>query len=135
MDVRSLIWVGRVSSVNPSACAARVTFEDRESVVSYELPVIVRGSQDTKDYWLPTPGEQVLCVFVPKGKSADGFIIGSFYSDADPPPVSTPNKRCVVFPDGTRVEYDMSTKKLTVKGDVVIDGNLTVTGTITNGGG
>jgi|SRR5690606_8735122 len=132
MDARGLIRIGRVSSVNPSACAARVVFEDREDTVSFELPIIVRGSQDTKDYWLPVPGEQVLCVFV---NSTDGFIVGSFYSDADQPPAATPAKRCVTFPDGNSVEYDLSTKKLTIKGNVIIDGDLTVTGVINNGGG
>ena len=150
MSAKGLIRIDRVSSVNPANCSARVTFEDREDVVSYELPVLVRGSQDTKDYWLPTPGEQVLCIFAENGKSTDGFIVGTFFSEADPPPASSSDKRCVVFTDGTKIEYDMSSKTITIEcqgpinikssamtitGDTTIDGNLTVAGSITSGGG
>lgn len=119
--LKNLIRVGKVSSVNPDNCTVRVAFEDQANVVSYDLPVIVRGSLETKDYWLPVPNEQVVCLFLPSG-NAQGFVLGSIYSLTDTPPVTDGNKRHVAFPDGTTVEYDCSASKLTIdaKGEVEI---------------
>ncbi|MBE3586574.1 MAG: phage baseplate assembly protein V [Thermoanaerobacter sp.] len=135
--LKNLIRVGRVSSINPGACAARVAFEDKSNVVSYELPILVRGSLETKDYWMPKPGEHVLCLFLPTG-NAQGFILGAFFSESDKPPVADGNKRHIAFPDGTVIEYDAATHTLSIDakgpiniaaagdvnviGDVVADG-------------
>ncbi len=127
MDLR----VGIVSSVNLNNCTARVSFPDRANVVSNELPILVRGSLQNKDYWLPHPGEQVVCIFLPTG-NAQGFVIGSIYSKKDAPPVANANKRHITFSDGTSVEYDSSTHTLTIdaKGIVKVIGNVTVTGDV-----
>ena len=127
--LKNLIRVGSVSAINPEKCTARVVFADRSEVVSFELPVLVRGSLRNKDYWMPDPGEQVVCLFLPSG-NAQGFIIGSIYSERDKPPVTEGNKRHMLFSDGTVIEYDSSTSKLLIdaKGSVEIDarGNVTI---------
>ena len=148
--LQNIIRVGRVSSVHPENGTARVAFSDRSDVVSYELPVLGRGSLNNKDYWLPDPDEQVVCLFLPNGNE-QGFVIGSPFSKADPPPVEDPNKRHMAFSDGTVIEYDRSTHTLLidVKGPiniittsqvniaaaagVNITGNLTVSGSINAG--
>lgn len=133
MDIR----VGIISSVNPAACTARVAFEDRSSVVSFDLPILVRGSLQNKDYWLPDPGEQVVCLFLPSG-NAQGFILGSIYSAKDKPPVTDGNKRHIAFIDGTKIEYDRVTHTLTIdaKGpiNIIAAGDVTVTGDVTADG-
>ncbi|WP_025847595.1 phage baseplate assembly protein V [Paenibacillus ehimensis] len=132
-----MIRVGKVSSINPKECSARVAFEDRSDVVSFELPILVRGSIGTLDYWMPAPGEQVVCLFLPSG-AAQGFILGAFYSESDPPPVKDAAKRHITFPDGTTIEYDATTHILNIQaagqvkiqatgdvhviGDVIADG-------------
>lgn len=118
--LKNIVQIGIVSSVNPKNCTARVHNE----ITSGELSVLVRGSFSAKDYWMPTPGEQVLCIMMPNGNT-QGFIVGAFYSDADKPPVTDANKRHVKFPDGTSVEYDLSTKTMSIdtKGPV----NVTTT--------
>ncbi|MBO8136808.1 MAG: phage baseplate assembly protein V [Desulfotomaculum sp.] len=148
--LKNLIRVGIVSSVNASDCTARVAFEDRSDVVSYELPVLVRGSLHNKDYWMPDPGEQVICIFLPSG-NARGFILGSIYSEKDKPPVADSNKRHITFSDGTVIEYDRktSTLKVDVKGPInivttgqveitasgiTVNGNITATGDVKAGG-
>ena len=125
--LKNLIRVGIVSSASPEACSARVAFGDRSAMVSYELPVLVRGSLQNKDYWVPDPGEQVVCVFLPSG-NAQGFILGSLYSGVDPPPVTDGNKRHIKFSDGTTVEYDRATHTLTLdtKGPI----NIITTGPV-----
>lgn len=130
---------GVVSSINASNCTVRVSFLDRENVVSAELPVLTHGSFKNKHFWMPNPDESVVCVFT-DSKLIDGFVIGSFYTEEDTPPVADPNKYHISFSDGTVFEYDTSTKKLlvdakgqielkasTIKivGDVVVDGTVT----------
>jgi phage baseplate assembly protein V len=125
--LKNLIRVGRISSTDPTACTARVAFEDKSNMVSYELPILVKGSLQNKDYWMPVPGEQVVCLFLPSG-NAQGFILGAFYSKKDQPPVVDGNKRHISFSDGGYIEYDSSTNTLTISADVTVDGNLEVTG-------
>jgi phage baseplate assembly protein V len=129
--LKNLARVGRVSSINPANATVRVVFEDRENMVSYDLPVIVRQSMRNKDYWLPDVGEQVLCLFLPSG-NAQGFVLGAFYSDEDLPPVNDANKRHVRFDDGTSVEYDRKSHRLSIrcKGDIDIEaqGNIRLAG-------
>lgn len=148
--LKNLVRVGRVSSINPGAGTIRVVFEDRQNMVSYDLPVLVRQSLKNKDYFMPDIGEQVVCLFLPSG-NAQGFCLGSFYSDVDRPPVSNPDKRHVTFADGTSVEYDRGTHTLTVNAqgpvnitatvgvtvnsDLRVNGNISATGTIIDSGG
>lgn len=65
MDIKRLIRVGTVSSVNAAAGTLRVAFAAQNEMVTYELPVLTRGSKNNKDYWLPDVDEQVLCLFLP----------------------------------------------------------------------
>lgn len=131
--LKNLIRVGRISSIDPDNATVRVVFEDRQNDVSYNLPVLVRQSQKNKDYFMPDVGEQVVCLFLPNG-NAQGFCLGSFYSDADTPPVNNPNKRHVRFEDGTSVEYNRGTHVLTIQTqgtvNIVAAGNINVTGDV-----
>lgn len=72
-----MLRFGVVSSVDSSNGSAKVAFEDRDSIVSYDLPVF-------KKAWPIEPGETVACIF---GKDpADGLVLGDFYTEDDPPP-------------------------------------------------
>lgn len=109
MDIRDMFRIGMVSSVNGKNCTARVTFPDKEDMVSAELPIVVIGSYQTKGYWVPEVGMQVLCCFMPNpagtGMNA-GFILGGFYSDQHQPEESNPNVRCLKVPDGSYIRFD-----------------------------
>ena len=92
-QLKNMLRVGRVSSVNGANCTARVTFPDKEGLVSAELPMLQIGSLSTKGYWVPEVDTQVLCAFLPNpsGKGINtGFILGAFYSTENPPPESDP---------------------------------------------
>lgn len=132
-NCKNLIRVGRVSSINPAACSARVAFEDKSNVVSYDLPILVRGSLDNKDYWMPQPNEQVVCMFLPSG-NAQGFILGSFYSEKDLPPVASQDKHHMAYSDGTTLEYDTNTHTLTINAigaiNIIASGSIHVTGDV-----
>ncbi|RNB72181.1 phage baseplate assembly protein V [Brevibacillus panacihumi] len=132
MDItKNLIRVGRVSAVYPERCTARVVFDDRANLVSYELPTLGRGSLANKDYWLPDVDEQVWCLFLPNGNQ-QGVILGTTFNRADPPPdppVQDKDKRYFRFGDGTYIQYDRNSHTMTIdipRGTVVINGRLIV---------
>lgn len=109
MDIRDIFRVGKVSSVNGANCTARVTFPDKDDLVSGDLPIIVIGSYQTKGYWVPEVGMQVLCCFMPNPSGRgmnDGFILGGFYSTENPPEQTDPKVRCLKLPDGCYVKFD-----------------------------
>jgi len=55
----------------------------------------------------------VVCLFLPTG-NARGFILASFYSEHDKPPVQEKNKRQIKFSDGTSFDYDENTHVLNI---------------------
>lgn len=112
--LNGLIKIGEVSSVNYANGTARVVFDDDDSVVSNDLPVLQRNTIANMDYVMPDVGEDVLCVFLPNGVE-EGFIIGSFYAGEITPPESSGSKRTVVFSDNTKISYDRETHQLSVK--------------------
>ncbi len=127
MDTKNLVRAGRVSAVIPERMAVKVVFEDKDRMVSDELPVLTFGSSKNKMYWLPDVGEQVCCLMLPNGHNA-GFCIGSFYSDADSPKVSDREIRRIDFGDGSYVQFDRKTGNL----DISCTGNVTINGKTIN---
>lgn len=147
-DATNWIRIGEVSSVDPAKCMARVVFDDEDGYISDDLPIVQRNTQNTKDYWLPAVGEDVICLFLPCGEE-DGFILGSFYADEIEPPTSSETKRCTEYPDGTVIEYDWEAHELKVtgaekitfdvpaimfKGNLEIDGDIIATGGVSADG-
>ncbi|WP_077073648.1 phage baseplate assembly protein V [Mailhella massiliensis] len=127
-DLADLIRVGEVTSVNPAAMTARVTFDDDDGVTSYDLPILQRNTLNNHDHCCVDVGEDALCLFLPTGIE-EGFILGSFYAGEVTPPSGSGDVRMVEFSDGTKLFYDRSSHKLT--GDVKGDVSLTVSGTVT----
>lgn len=99
------IKIGEVSSVDYAAGTARVVFDDDDSVVSYNLPVLQTNTYSNKDYAMPDVGEDVLCLFLPSGLE-EGFILGSFYAGEIELPTTDGDVRAVKFSDGTEITYD-----------------------------
>ena len=139
MDIKRLIRVGTVSSVNAAAGTVRVAFAAQDDMVTYELPVITRGSKNNKDYWLPDVDEQVLCLFLPNtsGRGVrDGFVLGTFYSSVDAPVENSGDVHAVKYGDGTIIKHDRSTGKLTINAtgdiDIIAGGNVTINGQTIN---
>lgn len=135
-DVQSLIKIGEVSSIDPAKCTARVVFDDEDSIVSYDLPVLQRNTIKNHDFAMPDIGEDAIVLFFGEGQE-DGVIIGSIYAGEVTPPESTENRRTVVFDDDTRVCYDRQEHKLTVtiEGTEIVfnrqDGSITVPNAVT----
>lgn len=139
MDIKRLVRVGTVSSVNAAAGTVRVAFAAQDDMVTYELPVITRGSKNNKDYWLPDVDEQVLCLFLPNTSGrgvCDGFVLGTFYSSVDTPVENSGDVHAVKYGDGTIIKHDRSTGKLTINAtgdiDIIAGGNVTINGQTIN---
>lgn len=135
MDIKKLIRVGTVSTVNAAAGTVRVAFAAQDDMVTYELPVITRGSKNNKDYWLPDVDEQVLCLFLPNTSGrgiCDGFVLGTFYSSVDAPVENSGDVHAVKYGDGTIIKHDRSTGKLTINAtgdiDIIAGGKVTING-------
>jgi len=109
--VRHVVRVGIVVSTDPAAGTVRVQIGDADGLVTHNLPVLHRQTLRNKDYAMPDPGEQVLCVFLPLGIE-QGFCLGSFYSRVDGTPVQDQDKRHVTFADKTLLEYDRKNHEL-----------------------
>lgn len=111
--LNQLIRVGKVSSINPQNCTARVVFEDNDDLVSDELPILTRNTLFNKDYWMPDVNEQVLCLFLPIAPS-HGFILGSFYSLADLPIETNGDIWSIQFKDGSKLSFNRATGVLSL---------------------
>ncbi len=127
IDVKNIIRIGEISSVNPNDMTARVTFPDKDDVVSGDLKIITQGSQQTKKYWLPVPKEPVLCIMLPNNTTSlnQGFIIGSYFTAQNVVPANSgEGKRLIDFGDGTIISYDRNAKELNINcaGGIKING-------------
>lgn len=119
--------IGVVSSLDTATARVRVVFDDMDNVASYWLPVVHHKTLKDKSYWMPDPGEHVVCLLDENGE--EGAVLGAIYSAVDTVPVTSGDKCHVAFDDGTTVDFDRSTKALTIdcKGDILIKSATLVT--------
>ena len=143
----NLVKVGEIVSVNPEKATVRILFKDRDKKVSAEIPVSFHHTKGIKLYSMPREGQIAWCIF-PANMEDYGILIGSSYNEKDKPPQKDKSVHLILFPDGTKIEYDERVKKITVytkgsveitavtthNGDITINGNLTVNGNITASG-
>ena len=124
-DSRRLISEGIVSVVYPERHSARVTFPDKDDVVSAELPILTPCGSQNKSYSLPDVGESVICLFASNDDtSGTGFILGARYDDKNPPAVNSQDITRMDFKDGTFIQFDRAKSELKIecKGDIIING-------------
>lgn len=134
---------GVVETVDVAAGTARVRFGD---LVTGDIPWLSPRAGKTRVAAPPSAGEQVL-VLSPEGRTSAAIIIGSLSSDAHPHPATDGSSR-IEFEDGAAIGYDPAAQRLTIrlpaaatiaieaeggatwKGDIALDGSLTVTGKV-----
>ena len=124
MDVKNLIRFGVVSAVYPERCAARVTYQDRDNMVSAEMPVLQSSCLNNKFYSLPDVGDSVVCVMFPNDQNGGGVILGSFYTEKNLPPAQAQDIAMIKFGDGTTLKYDRAAHELSINcvGNIKING-------------
>lgn len=125
---------GRISEMDLSKGLARVRFKE-DGIVSPWLSIAVPNTKDTK-YSLPMAvNEHVYCIMDENGDT--GVIGGAIYS-RDSQPELVGGSVGVVFPDGSKVEFNDGTLIIEAVGEVnitaspkvTIEGNLEVSGFI-----
>jgi len=116
---------------------ARVEF-DELGIKTGWLSLPCSGSKSVKS-WVTFPVNTQVAVLM-HSDGEQGEIIGSTWSDTDAPPSFASDKvRGIEFPDGTKIYYDWSSRKLTIDADKDIEikckdlkltGDLEVTGSV-----
>lgn len=122
----SVFRVGLVQAQDVQNCRVRVTFPDRDQLISWWLPIVVPKSQNDKAYWIPDIGEQVVCLM--DAHDEDGAVLGGIYSSADTTPVQSADKWHVTWKDTATFEYDRSSHTLAVNVPSAGTINITVNG-------
>lgn len=111
---------GFVSAIDAQAHRVRVHLPELD-LETWWLAVLVPGSRADRHYGLPDIGEHVACLLDARGES--GVVLGSLYSARDAAPVDgAPDRHHVRFADGTTLDYDRRSHKLTIHcvGDIEI---------------
>lgn len=108
----------------PERHSARVEFEDKDGLISAELPILIPCAAQNKFYSLPDIGETVVCLTATNTDDGTGWIIGSRYHDKATPKVNSQDKTRMDFADGTFIEYDRQSHELNINciGDIKING-------------
>lgn len=124
MKTQSLIRYGKVSAVYPERATARVVYDDKENLVSAEMPILQPACLQSRFYSLPKVGDNVVTLSYPNGEDGAGVIIGSFYSEVNKPPTTDGNKIMLNISDKLIIEFDESTSELKIdcKGRIKING-------------
>lgn len=122
---------GIVTQVDDAKARVRVKVPSRDNLESYWLEVLQRGSKGNRDYWMPDVDDQVRILTDEKLEA--GCVLGAIYSESDPPPVSDRNLYHVEFQDGTIIDFNRTTGKLSILTtgdiDIIAGGNMKLVAT------
>lgn len=113
--LRSMVRTGTISAVYPEKGTARVVFDDKDGTSSPELHILHRFSGKNKDYFVPDIGDQAVCLFANNDKNfSTGYILGTYFTDKQPPQAASADIMRLDFADGSYIEYDRAAHALTV---------------------
>jgi len=116
MDVR----IGIVSSINYENGSVRVSFTDKDNMVSKELPLL------SFEYNPPSVGNSVLCVFYTMGR---GICLGKFFNQNNTPSSYGGDIFRKDLGIDSFLEYNKTLKTLTISAEnIILDGDITITG-------
>lgn len=114
--MNDLIRIGTVTSVNYAEGTVKIVQEDRDDSVSFDLPLL------SFEYAPPAIGDMVLAVFL---DNTQGFVLGKPFNINNPPKNGNKNIIRKDYDVDAFVEYDKSTKTLTVKAEhIMVQGDF-----------
>jgi phage baseplate assembly protein V len=123
---QNAVSIGYVSEVivDDTQANVRVIFPDRvdhkgQPLITKPIPVLQIASQAKKSFAVPRKGDMVAVQKMANGTSSY-LVTGSFYTTANPPPVTDPMLDHCVYDDGSTKEFNASngTESWKLKGDV-----------------
>ena len=114
--INSLVREGEITQIYPERMTARVTFGDKDDIVSAELGILTQGSAKNKKYFNYDIGDQVVCLFAPNDEtSGTGWIIGSAFNEVDKVPEKVDaDVQKTEFADGTFISYNRKTHEMEI---------------------
>ncbi|MDT8901825.1 phage baseplate assembly protein V [Anaeroselena agilis] len=112
-EVKNLFRVGTVSAIDEVNQLVRVAFDDLDDTVSAWLQVAAWGAYIDDNFWLPDPDEQVMCMFMPTGRS-EGYVLFSVRGAVNAPKAGAQGRRYIRFADGAVVEHDRASSTMTI---------------------
>ena len=119
--MEDLIRIGRISSINYKDGTAKVVYNDKDDMVTGELPFLAN------EYMMPKADDLVLVLHLKKGRSK-GVIIGKIYSDQLRPQINGKDKYFKALTEKTNLKAENG--KLTIEADDIIfnssDGTITL---------
>ena len=122
--IANLVMIGTIVEVDAAAVRARVRIGDMTTAL---LPWISPRAAVMNVWTAPAIGEQVMVVSH-NGDPAQGVIIGSLHSHANPSPSSNTNLFKIIFSDGSYVEHDTVSRAMKIgctgKVEVDADGDI-----------
>lgn len=120
-----MLKFGNICDIDAASGLCRVEFDD-DGITSDWLPLIVKNSFNTKDFFIFDIGEHVACMM--DQNSENGVILGAVYSQDRKPDGGAKDHQRIVYKDGSVFDFDMSsgTLSIDIKGDV----NLKTVGSV-----
>lgn len=114
-----MLRFGRISSIDPAKCYARVRFTDDE-IVSDWLQIVVLGAISNQFFHIFDINEQVACLM--DENSEEGVIIGAVFNDSKSPSNGNKDLVRVRFSDESFIEYNRASHEynINVKGKINI---------------
>lgn len=120
-----MLKFGNICDIDAAGGLCRVEFDD-DGITSDWLPLVVKNSFNTKDFFIFDIGEHVACLM--DCNCENGVILGAIYSQDRKPDGGAVGHQRIVYKDGSTFDFDMNSGSLTVdiKGDI----NLTTSGSV-----
>ena len=121
--MEDVIRIGFVSSRNPDAGTLQVTYQDRDRMVTGDLPVLAFGGE----YTLPQVNDMVLVAHLSNDLSS-GVVLGKFWNDTELPEGTECYKRIAedlsFHKEGSILEIRVPDLKITGSGGVLLFSEL-----------
>lgn len=143
---------GVISALDPKTHKVRCKIPALDDLETAWLSFLTPNAGGNQFYCLPDVGELVALLLDHQGEG--GCVLGAIYNEQDPTPVADSKMWVKKFSNGTVISHNRASGEITVKtsgtvnvtagkvnitapceitGDVKINGDLTVTGTISGG--
>ena len=139
--IANLVRIGRVLEVDVEQPQARVAIGTLKTAW---LPLLCLRAGSDQQWWPVDVDEQVL-VLSTSGDLTQGVIIGALHQARFPANTKTTDIHCCSYSDGAVMEYNKTTHCLNITlplganvnitADVLINGNITATGNISDATG
>ena len=109
--LQSIVRIGKVTMIDAATTPPCVRVESGSLHTDW-IPWTTSRAAGVSHWRPPIVGEDVLLLAI-GGDTGNARVIGSLYTEDNPPPERSLDKTVTVYPDGARIEYDHASSTLT----------------------